>query len=346
MRPPVTVPIDALNGLLSGLRARAAENPDWFAALLARAGVAPSLMDQPNARVTVEQFVAVFTVFMEDLDDEFLGLLSRPLRCGSFALLAQSTIGAPTLEVALRRLARALRVLQDDVRLACVHDGELTGLTLEFPDPSIVRQNAVHELLLRVIWRLLFWLQDGKLMPRRFDFSFAEPPYSAIYADILPGPMRYSQPRSAVWFDRTALAAPVRRDHKALQAFLHSAPLSMMGPRRIAEPGVTARVRAVLQRSKLAWPGLEQTAAHLHMSVSTLQRHLAAESTSFQEVKDEMRRDLAVVRLNTSDVPLSVLADELGFADSAAFQRAFKTWTGSAAGTYRARVVNEDAKRG
>jgi len=78
-------------------------------------------------------------------------------------------------------------------------------------------------------------------------------------------------------------------------------------------------------------------ARSLHMSVSTLQRHLATEGTSFQSLKDQLRRDVAIVRLNTSTVPLAALAEELGFSDSAAFQRAFKTWTGGAPGSYRRR---------
>ena len=98
---------------------------------------------------------------------------------------------------------------------------------------------------------------------------------------------------------------------------------------------MSARVRSHLQQAQPAWPDLAATADALHMAASTLQRRLATDGTSFQALKDELRRDLAIVRLNTSTVPLAALAYELGFADSAAFQRAFKHWTGSAPGAYR-----------
>lgn len=154
------------------------------------------------------------------------------------------------------------------------------------------------------------------------------------YGKVFPAPLRFGCSQSAFWFDAAQLKKPVRRDEAALRAFLADAQAQVIVPRR-GDDLCSARVRSHLQHIQPAWPDLAATAEALHMSTSTLQRRLASEGSSFQSLKDELRRDAAIVRLMASPVPLAALAFELGFADSAAFQRAFKVWTGSAPGAYR-----------
>jgi AraC-like DNA-binding protein len=336
LQPPTTIPIAFVQGMLSGVRARGEAAPIDIDAVLEDAGIAPALLEETGARVTAEQYVALFALLMERLDDEALCFLTRRLRCGSFALMARTTLGAPTLEVALHRVAHAFGLLQDDVSLVVLHEGQLAGFGLRFNNPALAHQNFLHELMLRVHWRLFAWLHGGRLAARRFDFGFALPPYAEGYAKVFPAPLQFGQPCSAVWFDGSALATPLHRDMQAINAFLSAGPANVILP-RLAEQPVSARVRSVLQQNRPAWADLATAAKRLNMSVSTLQRHLATEGTSFQSLKDQLRRDIAIVRLNTSTVPLAALADDLGFADSAAFQRAFKTWTGGAPGSYRRR---------
>lgn len=330
LHSPVTIPIAFVRGMLSGVQARGQACEPF----LADAGIPPELLQQAHARVTTAQYVALFRLLMGRLDDEGLGFLSRPLKQGSFALVARSAVGAATLEVATRRIAHTFRLLQDDVVLERVRDGALAGLALRFTDPSVERPVFLHELLLRVFWRLLAWLAGGQLPAARFDFAFESPPHAGSYGKIFPAPLHFKRQQSAFWFDAVRLQDPVRPDQVALRAFLADAQTHVIVPRR-SDDVVSARARRHLQQTQPAWPDLAATADALHMSTSTLQRHLAAEGTSFQSLKDELRRDMAIVRLNTSKVPLAALADELGFADSAAFQRAFKGWTGSAPGAYR-----------
>lgn len=329
-KPPVTIPIAFVHGLLSGAQARDLS----LGNLLGDAGIAPELLELPGARVSAAQYVALFRGLMNRLDDEMLGFLSRPLRRGSFALIVHSALGARTLAVAMHRLARTFRLLQDDVTLETVHDGALAGWALRFTDPSVERPAFLHELLLRGWWRTLAWLAGGRMPAARFDFVFASPPQVGGYGKLFPAPLRFEQPQSALWFEADRLQDPVRRDETALRAFLAEVQAQIIVPRR-GDDEVGGRVRSHLLQAQPSWPDLAATADAVHMSTATLKRRLAHEGTAFQALKDELRRDLAIQRLNTSTVPLATVAFELGFADAAAFQRAFKCWTGSAPGIYR-----------
>jgi AraC-like DNA-binding protein len=284
--------------------------------------------------VTAAQNVALFRLLINRLGDECLGFLSRPLKRGSFALVARSAISATSLGSAVRRAARTFQLLQDDVMVVPVREGALAGLALRFSNPVISQQVFLHELMVRVIWRLLAWLVGGQLPIARFDFAFQMPPRADIYDKVFPAPRYFGREQSAFWFDATWLQQPVRRNEAALRTFLADAEAHVIVPWR-GDDVVSARVRSYLHRTQPVWPDLVATADALHMAASTLQRRLANEGTAFQSLKDELRRDIAIVRLNTSTVPLVALAQELGFTDCAVFQRAFKRWTGSAPGTYR-----------
>jgi AraC-like DNA-binding protein len=316
--------------MLSGVEARGEPCETY----LSEAGIAPELLEQFGARVTVDQYVALFRCLLERLDDESIGFLSRPLKRGSLALMTRSALSAGTLELAMRRFAHTFHLLQDDVVLTLVREDALAGWALQLRDPSAAFPRFLHEMLLRFCWRLLAWLAGGKLPVVRFDFAFESPPYAGNYGKVFPATLKFSCRHSAFWFDATRLQERVRRDDAALRAFIDDVQAQLIVPKR-SEAAVSADVRSHLQQTQPAWPDLVNTAEALRMSTSTLQRRLANEGTSFQSLKDELRRDTAIVRLNTSQVSLATLAFELGFSDSASFQRAFKLWTGSAPGSYR-----------
>ena len=187
--------------------------------------------------------------------------------------------------------------------------------------------NFLYEFSLRVLWRLTAWLMGGTLKVQHFDFAFGRPDYANDYGDTFPAPLHFGLPFSAFWFDARKLARVCSRDEQALQTFVASWPAAAIMPPRTGE-GVDARVHAHLLQSRPQWAGLEATAAELNMSAPTLQRKLAAAGTSFQAIKDELRRDIAVSRLGTSKVSFTELAADLGFADAAAFQRACRQWRG------------------
>ena len=52
-------------------------------------------------------------------------------------------------------------------------------------------------------------------------------------------------------------------------------------------------------------------------------------------MKDELRRDMAILKLIKTELPIAEIGSAIGFDDPTTFNRAFKLWTGSAPGAYR-----------
>lgn len=337
MRVPVTIEMEWVRRLVAGVVAHG----ESCAPYLEEAGIAPALLVADDARVTGEQYALLFRLLIERREDEALGFLSRRLRRGSFALTARSALGAASLGAAMRHVAHTLGLLQDDFQLQVRRDGRLAGAVLHFTNAEVARSAFLHELLLRVYWELFVWLGGGHMRAARFDFAYPGSSEPQRYGGVFRGPIRSDCDETAVWFDAAWLGAPVRRDARALRAYLVDAETHVILPQRFDER-MSDRVRAYLDRQRPAWPDLAATAASLHMSTATFQRRLAAERTSFLALKNELRRDVAMARLSTSRVSVIELAQELGFSDATTFQRAFKAWTGRSPGAYR----EDEAVRG
>ena len=318
-----------VRGLISGLLRKGVDCDHWLQAV----GIDPDKLMQPDGYVTAHQYAELFRILIHHLDDEGLSLLSRRMKPGSFALQMRAALGADSLETAIKRIIHVLRLLNDDLEFVYVETDALAGVALHFHNPVTASNPFVHEQYLRIYWRSFAWLVGGNLPVVRFDFAFARPPYSEGYGRIFPAPWHFDAPHTAMWFEIERMRLPICRDADAMREFVANSPVNLILPR--PDLGHSERVRVYLRHATPDWPDLERTAGALNTSASSLQRHLAAEGTTFRELRDQLRRDLAIFKLNTSAVPLIQLATELGFADVAAFQRAFKTWTGYPPGQFR-----------
>ncbi|AVZ38225.1 MULTISPECIES: AraC family transcriptional regulator [unclassified Dietzia] len=96
---------------------------------------------------------------------------------------------------------------------------------------------------------------------------------------------------------------------------------------RLARVGVAGQVRSRLRHERETWPSMTEVAGELHIDVRTLRRRLAAEGTSFRRLLDEVRHHRAL-ELLALRVPVSEVARELGYSETATFTRTFIRWEG------------------
>ncbi|MFN3417449.1 MAG: AraC family transcriptional regulator [Caldimonas sp.] len=315
--------------------ASGASRADAQEALIA-AGVSAALLEYPLARVTEEQFAALYRALVRRLDDEMLRFYSRPLRPGALKFTCLSLMDARNLGVALHRWTLFLRMLQDDFRLDVETSEGLCRVALR---PHAGRPPAApiaDDLMLKLVHGVCSWLVGCKLPLERVDFAFDAPSFAEEYVHLYPGPVRFGQSLSALYLDAAWLREPLRRTAQDLPDFLHRAPEGWMFA-EFRHQRLAHRVRGYLSTHLPHGATAQAAARALHLSLRTLHRRLADEGTSFQRIKDELRRDLAVQKLTRTREPIAAIGAELGFDSAASFHRAFRLWTGQTPGAYRGR---------
>ncbi|WP_371226243.1 AraC family transcriptional regulator [Pseudomonas sp. QE6] len=304
------------------------------AALLRDAGIAPAVLDEPRARVDPDQFTRLLQRLWEALDDEYMGFGSSPSKRGTFAMMCNAIIHCRTLEKALSRGSLFYGLFPEAPAIRLVREGDRARLTL---DESHLRDpdHFLAESLLLIWHRLASWLIGQRIRLEEATFSYPAPEHQAEYDLLFPCPRRFAADSTSLLLPARYLDMPLLQDERTLKHFLKDSPADLLA-RPDGGDSLTSQIRRLLGRDCRNWPDLEQVAAQLHMSPQTLRRHLREEGPNFQELKDQLRRDLAIYYLGRDELSIQDIADQLGFSEPSAFHRAFKKWTGLTPGAYRA----------
>ncbi len=303
--------------------------------LLANVGLSSSLLQVPQARVSAKHYGALWRAIAAALDDEFFGQDSRRMKVGSFAMLCHSILSCKTLGHALDRSLRFYALILDDICGSTERDLKEARIVLHDPAAGVAQRVFAHELLLMLLYGVSCWLVGRRIPILRTEFSYAEPAHSAEYRLMYCADLRFNRPNTLLAFEASYLDLPVVQNERSAKEFLRTAPESILLKYKNGS-SLTARVRRRLrQYLPGAVPDFEELAEEMSITPATLRRRLHEEGESYQSIKDQLRRDLAISYLSHSSRSVMDIAVELGFSERSAFHRAFRKWTGASPGEFR-----------
>ena len=302
----------------------------------------PLTQNAQTAFVSREQYSRLCVELIRELGDESGGVMPgarTPL--GTTRLIALSMLNSSTLEAAMRRAIvfnACCRVRHGTVTVNELtvdpHGREATLSYLSSEDDPSVQGSVLCNL---AMWmRVCGWLAGQYIDIIRAECAGPEPAFMAPIRHFFPCPVSFDAPTNSVTFSARHLEADVIRDEEQLQAFLKLAPYHVVIEPVASERSVTYRIRELLGddfREEL--PSFEELTDMLNMSARTLRRRLEREGTSYQRIKDNARRDVAITLLSRYGMTVSDVAERTGFSDPSAFHRSFKKWTGQSPGSYR-----------
>lgn len=330
-----TISILFVEAVLDGLRRKGFDTDE----LLEQIGLSPSLLNLPHARVSSDAYTMLLRLIAQLLDDEFFGQDTRRMKVGSFAMMCHAVVHCRTLERALKRVLRFFDLALDDLRGTLCRDGDgMVLLTLKDAE-GVVPHVFAHETYLMFVHRLACWLVNRRIPLQWAAFRYAEPPQASNeYPLMFTSELSFGEDHTTVAFDAKYLDLPVVRSAQSLKEFLSVAPENLLVQYKDSNSLASQIQRRLRDLPPADWPGFDQIADDMRTSASTLRRRMEAEGQSYQAIKDHLRRDMAITLLSDSTMSVMDIAAELGFAETSAFHRAFKKWTGANPGEYRRSV--------
>lgn len=334
-------------GYLRGLVEFAVSKGADRAELLARAVIAPEVLEHQDNRAPIANYAALFEAAVA-----LTGVPAIALEYGKAVRMQEISIAGLICEACERvidvpvQLNRYASLVVDDdhgdpaiLMRGAIRDKEVW---IEGPSRLFAENPAIAEAeFARLVWNTRVMFANAAEFqsiryPRVVHFKHKAPPYAAEFERIFEAPVVFESDWNAMQIDPEFLLLkqpPVNRYVFGVLSDRADALLKNLELEKSMRGRVERVLLGVLHTGEVR---MDTIAAKLGQSRQTLYRRLRDEDVSFEKVLDELRHQLAVHFLQARKVSVNETAYLVGFSQPAAFTRAFKRWTGMAPRDFRA----------
>lgn len=252
----------------------------------------------------------------------------------ALASLAQAS---QNIEQALKALEKFHSLVSDNVAIevSCTHQIKIRIMNKNAPDtwfPDDI------EIAFALILQYGASLPVQEIKPLGLTLTRKQPDNIEHYQRVFNCPIEFSAVEAAIYFSKDALHYPIPSANGTLFS-----QFEQLLNERLPKPQRAGNISSLKCRTMLylkslplkSIPCLQETAANFCMSSSCFKKHLQTEDSSFQQLADHVRKERALELLAKPEMSLKEVAYHLGFANSSAFNRAFKRWTNENPKEYR-----------
>jgi AraC-like DNA-binding protein len=298
-----------------------------------RCGLPLDQLADPSARLPASLEFEAWDAVVEVSGDPLIGLrLADVVSQGALGAYEYLLRNSTSLRSALERAQRYLR-LMDDNAVVSVLEGDETILRLDHGD-GIPRPPPSLECIFAVVTRVVSqYFGPGTVGEVRFQH--ARRGELQEYARRFGCPVLFEHPHAELVFVPGSLDRHNTHADPRLGEVLEHQVQRMLADIPDEDPWSQ---RARLQLAQLLAAGdasLPRLAEAMHLSARTLRRRLLDHHTSYKQLLDDVRRDIAYYYVARTEESFDQIAGRLGFAEASAFYRAFKRWADTTPAAYR-----------
>ena len=326
-----------ISGTLIGARELVIELGANSAEVASDAGLLERAFEDPELFVQANHIIDYFELAAAACKRPDFGLMhAERLPLGILGQGWMIMRAAETIEQSLIDFVRLYGLYTDAGYLRAERDSE--GLWMESSFLPVGRFGVTQTVLLTLGCVCLFVRENlnARWQPRRVELRQI-PTDTQPFIEFFGPNVKFGQERDAMLINHSALASrmgdgPERRE-------LHQAMINQNAGHGLAVVAQVKSLLNVLIRNNEC--SVETIGNTLALSPRTLQRRLADAGTTYRQIVDEVRSDLAWRHVKRSALSINRIADILGYNSPAAFSRAFRRWYNTSPRKARGKIESD-----
>ena len=307
--------------------------------LMETAGISESDISDPDARIPLVKTWNLWRVLVDRMPDPSLGLhVGSSARLRDLGLVGYVAVYSRTLRDALNKIARYTHIISEAVQFDLKHDHHRGWITFD-NIPRFVELRHPVDASLALTISAVRELTNTHVTPLEVRLPYLKPDDPYELERFVRAPVRYESAHGRIVLERKDLDLPVVTSDDTLEGYLEKLAEDVIA--RLAErSSFTDDVRrTVWIELSSGPPTLKHTASLLGVSVRTLQRRLHEEGTTFAEVLETIRREMALKLLRDKSLAVYEVAFLLGYSEPSTFYRAFRRWEHTSPHEYRRSIA-------
>jgi len=306
---------------------------------LSGTGLSPESLANPDTLTSVRQYITVCRNALQLSKNP-----ETPFRTGSriplsaYGMYGFALVCSPTIREYFQGAVKYHRLATPLLSMSWREDGDYASWT--FPmngavtHPDSLLRFLMEQQLTQLSTHLRAVVESDSYLPVRASLSYSAPEHTYLYERYLGCPVRFGQPMSELVYPKSILSAKPRMAHGLTSKILQETCDRILGEVKTST-GVAGEVYQIIATTPGHSPNMERVASQIGTTVRTLNRKLTAEGTSFTQILDDVRCNLASEYLSSTKLSVDDISELVGFSDAANFRHAFRRWTGSTPARFR-----------
>lgn len=325
-----TIRMGQVSGLVEMMRSRGVTPDD----VLAGTGISEEDLADPEARVSFRSRIRQLENVIARVPPGFWLDWRDDVSISDYGLLGYAMMSSATLEQAIQIAVKYHKMAgaMFDLKFL-VEDGDAILRLDHLIAGGDVGQLVVDDLF-SSITPLIRLLTGQPFTPRVIHFAHARPVYAERYAEIFDCPVVFDQKFSEYRFDAGWLTQPLAEADANTARVCEESCRRLLNQMEIEED-IVSRICHLLLSRPGEFPRLDVIAGQLSMGSRTLRRRLAELGTSYQKILDDVKKELAIEYLQTTNLSIQEIAELLDYSEVTNFRRAFVKWVGTSPHKYR-----------